>query len=159
MRYTRLGLGAAVVASLLPLVLGGWMLLPRSDLPSAALREPPISSVDSAVEHTVDSLAGRARRAAPFRADGRPSRVAYDPARSEAPSGEYQPPKPVLVVTGLLGGDRPLVVVQGVPGRDAPALLGVGDTIAGLKVQRIKEGRVTITGMDTTWVLAVRGAQ
>jgi len=32
----------------------------------------------------------------------------------------------------------------------------VGDSIGGFQVKQIRNGRVTIGGMDTTWVLEVR---
>lgn len=103
----------------------------------------------------VESLAVTARRVAPFRADGRPSAVAYDPVRSEAVP-EYLPPKPSLALKGILEGGASLAIIEGIPGRDGPVLLGVGDTVAGLRVRRIRDGQVTVTGMDTTWQLRIR---
>jgi hypothetical protein len=100
-------------------------------------------------------MVSAAQKVAPFRPDGRPSRVVYDPAGTTVPVDPV--PKPRLVVTGLVEGTAPLVLLEGVPGRESPVLLGVGDTLAGLKIRRIREGKVTITGMDTTWVLAIRG--
>ena len=153
----RAMLWGAIVALMLPILVGGWVAF-RSDNEGLGQLSgvQGVTSVPG-LAAPVDSLAGRAREVAPFRLDGKPSRVAYDPVRSEAPGDQYRPPMPVLTLTGLLGGSRPMVVLGGLPGRDGAVLLGVGDTAAGLKVQRIKEGRVTITGLDTMWLLTVRG--
>lgn len=155
----RVALWGSVIALVLPLGIGSRVLWPRN---GGALPGTVGGGATGGVDlpsPAVDSLAARVRSMAPFRPDGRPSRVAYDPVRSEAPQLNDGMPRPALVLTGLVGGARPLAVVAGVPGRDGPVVLGVGDTTAGLRVTRIKEGRVTMTGMDTTWTLIVRGAQ
>lgn len=103
----------------------------------------------------VESLAVAARRTAPFRPDGRPTAVAYDPVRSEAPQ-VYAPARPALALNGILQGSAPLAIIEGVPGREGPVLLGIGDTVAGLRVRRIKDGQVTVAGMDTTWQLRIK---
>ena len=151
----RWGPPAAGTAFAVPVVLAGWLVLapqptPRDDDPVGVGTAELLPATAS-----LESLGGAAQKGAPFRPDGRPSRVTYDPARTAAP--EYAPPKPALVVSGVVGGAAPLVVLEGVPGRDGPVLLGVGDTLAGLKIRRIREGKVTITGMDTTWLLTIRG--
>lgn len=105
-----------------------------------------------------DSLAAVAARKAPFRVDGHPAAVAYDPTRAEAPIVGYAPPKPALQLTGLTGGRTPTAIIGGIPGHDGPAVLSKGDTMNGFMVRTIKEDRVTVTGMDTTWVLVLRGA-
>ena len=147
----------AVGALLAPLGLGAWILLgPDPEGAVAGVGEQGVGPTIG-VGVPLDSLTVVARQVAPFRPDGRPSRVAYDPGRSEVAAQDYQTPKPVLVLTGVMEGVEPLAVLEGIPGREGPALLGVGDTLAGLKVRRIREGKVTITGMDTTWVLTIRG--
>jgi hypothetical protein len=152
-QWSLWGAAAALAA---PLIIGAWLLF----VPDAAARtmagDPAGRGRGSAASpRPLDSLMTVARRTAPFRPDGRPSRVAYDPSRNEV-TPDYTPPKPVLVLTGVMGGAAPLAVLEGIPGHDGPALLGVGDTLAGLKVRRILEGIVTIAGMDTTWVLTIR---
>lgn len=106
---------------------------------------------------SLDALAGAATTHAPFRPDGRPPSVAYDLARSEAAISGYAAPKPRLVLVGLLGGKTPMAAIEGIPGREGSVLLAVGDTLGGLLLRRISEGAVTVTGMDTTWVLSLRG--
>ncbi|MEO7333279.1 MAG: hypothetical protein ABIZ71_04990 [Gemmatimonadales bacterium] len=157
MAMTRWGPWAAGTALVLPLLLGVDLAFGRSNVATLSAGQPGPATDRSVIGASLDSLAGAAIRVAPFRADGRQSSVAYDPARAEAPASGYTPPKPGLVLSGLIGGKAPMAVLEGIPGHDGPALLGVGDTLAGLRVRRIGEGQVTVTGMDTTWVLALRG--
>jgi hypothetical protein len=151
----RWGLPAAATAFVAPIAAAGWLIFaPQRGAAVVEGAGGVARSLSSPAAGSLDPLAGAAEKAAPFRPDGRPSRVAYDPARTATP--DYAPPKPALTVSGLVDGAVPLVVLEGVPGRDGPVLLGVGDTLAGLKIRRIKGGSVTITGMDTTWVLTIR---
>lgn len=154
----RGALWGSVLALVLPFGIGGSLLWDRPGGEQVGAVDGGGAAEVGLLAPAVDSLAARARTQAPFRPDGRPSRVAYDPVRSEQPQLNDGMPRPAPFLTGLVGGVRPLAVVAGVPGRDGPVVLGVGDTAAGLRVIRIKEGRVTMTGMDTTWTLIVRGA-
>lgn len=152
----RWGLPAAATAFAVPIVLAGWMVLAPGPGSGGNTGSGEGAGVESSVTpQPLDPLVSAAQKVAPFRPDGRPSRVAYDPARTVV--AEYAPPKPALVVSGIVDGATPLVVLEGIPGRDGPVLLGVGDTLAGLKIRRIRGGSVTITGLDTTWVLTIRG--
>ena len=154
--WRRWSFWGAVLGLAAPFVIGAWLLVaPATAAGTMTNRSGAGDRATPASPRPLDSLMTVARRTAPFRPDGRPSRVAYDPSRSAA-TPEYAPPKPALVLTGVVGGEKPLAIVEGIPGRDGPALLGVGDTLTGLKVRRIKERIVTISGMDTTWVLTVR---
>ena len=63
------------------------------------------------------------------------------------------PPKPRLVLRGLVGGPPWNAVVDGIPGRERGIVLRTGDTIAGLTVRGVRAGEVIIRGMDTTWTL------
>jgi hypothetical protein len=156
LRGGRLALWSAGVALVLPVLLGlGWLGAPREDHPLVDATEE-VAENGTSFRATTDSLAQRARGLAPFRADGRPASIPYDPIRAASPDPSHGAPKPGLSLTGVVGGTAPMAVLEGVPGREGPILLGVGDTIAGLKIRRIKEGFVTVSGMDTTWVLTVR---
>jgi hypothetical protein len=153
---TPLALWSAAGALVLPFLLGlGRLGAPGDPSPRVAAAVATVGE-GRALGSMADSLAQLARARAPFRADGRPAPVAYDPTRAASPMPSYGAPKPGLVLTGLVGGPASLALLEGIPGREGPVLLAVGDTIAGLKIRRIKEGHVTVTGMDTTWVLAVR---
>jgi hypothetical protein len=91
----------------------------------------------------------------PFRIGRRPALPAYDPQRlveQLAPP----PPKPTLLLVGVVNGKEPSAVIEGLPGVEGPRVMRVGDVVAGLQIKRIANGRVVIAGMDTTWVLEVR---
>jgi hypothetical protein len=66
------------------------------------------------------------------------------------------PPKPTLLVSGIVWGSAPQAVIEGLPGVDGPRVMRVGDVVAGLMVRKIEASRVEIAGMDTIWVLKVR---
>jgi hypothetical protein len=107
--------------------------------------------------YAADSFARVALTRSVFRAARRPSAVAYDPARGAvAAPEEYRPPKPVLVLVGVVAGPQPTAVIEGFPGVEGARVVAVGDVVTGLAIKRIASNRVRIVGMDTTWVLEVR---
>jgi hypothetical protein len=146
-----------VVVALIPLLLGAAFFRAGDRLESGAL--PGTARGTGLVERDprIDSVAAVALRGAPFRQDGRPSRTVYDPNRPAEFQVNEGPARPALVLSGILEGGPPLAVIEGVPGRDGAVVMAEGDTAGGLRIRRIKEGRVTVTGMDTTWSLTVRG--
>ncbi len=93
----------------------------------------------------------------PFRATRRPSNVVYDRIRLAQPATPPAP-KPALALVGIVwdNGSDPTALVEGFPGADGPRPVRQGETIAGLRVRTIKQDRVLITGLDTTWTLTVR---
>lgn len=148
--------------------LGAWVLLVSglaALLVSAFATVIPEPSVSVATAQAVvtpvaprfpaDSLARVAMGRDVFRTDRRPALVGYDPGRGATPIPEG-PPKPQLVLTGVVWGPEPEAVIEGLPTTDGPRVLRVGDTLAGLTVQRITQEHVVVTGMDTTWILAVK---
>jgi len=91
-----------------------------------------------------------------FRATRRPADGAYDPVRLAQLAATPAQPKPTLVLTGIVWGTEPQAVIEGWPGVEGPRVVRAGDIVSGLKVKRIDGARVTVVGMDTTWVLQVR---
>ena len=88
----------------------------------------------------------------------RPSATIYDPQQAASPTPVAPaPPKPTLRLLGLIDGADPTVVVEGFPGIEGSRVARSGDVVGGLTVQRIAAGEVRIVGMDTVWVLRVRG--
>ncbi|MEO8201002.1 MAG: hypothetical protein ABI679_10810 [Gemmatimonadota bacterium] len=85
-----------------------------------------------------------------------PASAAYSPVPSEPMPVEALPPKPLLMLTGILWDRDPAAIVEGLPGVEGGRLLRAGESIGGVKVRRITEHDVTLSGMDTTWVLEVR---
>ena len=91
----------------------------------------------------------------PFRIGRRPLLPAYDPQRL-AEQLAPPPPKPTLILVGVVNGLAPSAVIEGLPGVEGSRVMRLGDTVAGLKIEKITNSRVIIAGMDTTWVLEVR---
>ena len=91
----------------------------------------------------------------PFRIGRRPLLPAYDPLRL-AEQLAPPPPKPTLILVGVVNGLAPSAVIEGFPGIEGSRVVRVGDVVAGLQVKKITNDRVVIAGMDTTWVLGVR---
>ena len=91
----------------------------------------------------------------PFRIGRRPVLPAYDPLRL-AEQLALPPPRPTLTLVGVVDGSTPSAIVEGFPGVEGSRVVRVGDAVGGLKVKAIGNGRVVVTGMDTTWVLQVR---
>jgi hypothetical protein len=129
--------------------------------PIARIRLPRSPAYDSSVQ-----AAGSGSRVAaesvtaivsrdPFRIGRRPTLPAYDPQRL-AEQLAPPPPKPTLILVGVVNGTEPSAVIEGLPGVEGSRVVRVGDVVAGLQVKKITNGRVVIAGMDTTWVLEVR---
>jgi hypothetical protein len=66
------------------------------------------------------------------------------------------PPKPTLVLVGIVAGLDPTAVIEGFPGIEGSRVVRVGDVVAALRVRSIGPIGVRITGMDTVWTLTVR---
>jgi hypothetical protein len=100
----------------------------------------------------------------PFRLDRRPAAVAYDPAlagKDGAPVAIVRPPRPALVLKGVVGAGHPPVwvaLLDGVPGHAVTAVVRAGDTLGGLTVRHIGRDTVVVSATDTTWRLTVRQA-
>jgi hypothetical protein len=88
----------------------------------------------------------------PFRLDRRPALVAYRPDL-EGVAPPLKPPKPSLVVSGLVGS---AALLDGVPGRSTTVIMHAGDTLGGLRLRRITHDTVIVSGSDTTWRLTLR---
>jgi type II secretory pathway component PulC len=124
----------------------------RVALQSAANRD----TLSRATDHLVDTD--------PFRLDHRAAAVAYDPSltgKDGAPVAIVRPPRPTLVLKGIIASGHPPVrtaMLDGVPGRAATAIVRVGDTLSGLTVRHIGRDTVVVSATDTTWRLTVRQA-
>lgn len=90
-----------------------------------------------------------------FRTARRPALTTYDPVRATQPVVEA-PPKPTLVLVGIVAGLDPTAVIEGFPGIEGSRVVRVGDVVAALRVRSIGPIGVRITGMDTVWTLTVR---
>jgi hypothetical protein len=92
---------------------------------------------------------------APFRRDRRVTSVSYTTTPSPDAVGTQPPapPKPQLLLRGLVVGRDPSVILEGVPGTDGPRVMRLGDTLGGLRVRGLTGSRVVVAGFDTTWQL------
>ncbi len=111
--------------------------------------------VESPLHGASDSLDHWLVTRDPFRTTRTAAEVPFDPDPAPA-AVEPAPPKPTLAVTGIVWGSEPSAVVEGLPGQEGSRLVRVGERIGPLRIRRIAPRQVTITGMDTTWVLEVR---
>lgn len=92
----------------------------------------------------------------PFRPDRHPAPVAFSPAPAEASDVESQPPKPSLLVSGIVWSSEPSAVVEGLPGVEGGKLMRPGETANGITLRRMTRDHVVLSGLDTTWVLFMR---
>lgn len=126
----------------------------RIHLPRSPADDSNVQSAGSGSRIAAESVATIVSRD-PFRIGRRPLLPAYDPLRL-AEQLAPPPPRPTLILVGVLNGIEPSAVIEGLPGVEGSRVVRVGDVVAGLTVKKITNGRVVIAGMDTTWVLEVR---
>ena len=110
--------------------------------------------VGAAPPESIDVAAARVAETDPFRLERKPAAVAYRPDL-EGVAPPPKPPKPQLVLEGLVGG---AALIDGAPGHPATTIVHVGDTLGGLRIRRIDRDTVIVSGSDTTWRLTLRHA-
>jgi hypothetical protein len=129
---------------------GGVVIWRATPLASAALARPALRPAPRWMDD--QDAEGLARAGAalseadPFRLDRQPAAVRYRP-ELEAPAGAAPPPappKPALVLRGIVGGPPWDAMLDGVPGRPGAVLVHRGDTLGGLTVSAISRDTVTI---------------
>jgi hypothetical protein len=118
------------------------------DATAAPLPRPAVSAAQA---ESVSAIVARD----PFRIGRLPAITAYDPVRLAQPVVP-PPPRPQLILVGIVSGTDASAVVEGLPGVEGSRVVRVGDVVAGLQIKQIGTNRVVIAGMDTTWVLEVR---
>jgi hypothetical protein len=144
----------AVAVGLATLAVVGWCAsAPRA---AAASRTSigAIADIALAPPESIDAAARVAAETDPFRLDRRPASVAYRPDL-EGVAPPPKPPKPQLVLEGLVGG---AALIDGAPGHPTTAIVHVGDTLGALRIRHIGRDTVIVSGADTTWRLTVRHA-
>ena len=103
-----------------------------------------------------DSLSAVLVSRDPFRVGRTLAPVGFSPNPVEPSYAPPDPPKPVLLLTGIVWGAEPSAVIEGLPGIEGGRLMRPGDVAVGIRLQRITAGHVVLSGMDTTWTLSVR---
>ena len=66
-----------------------------------------------------------------------------------------RPPKPSLVLRGVLGGPPWDAIIDGVPGHAGSVVLRTGQQSGELQMRAFRHDTVFIRGMDTTWTLTL----
>ncbi|HSY80324.1 MAG TPA: hypothetical protein VK807_01095 [Gemmatimonadaceae bacterium] len=132
----------------------GWCAsVPRgATTPRAGIGD--VADVGGAAAESIDAAARVVAATDPFRLDRHPASVAYRPDL-EGVAPPPKPPKPQLVLEGLVGG---AALIDGAPGHPATTIVHVGDTLGGLRIRRVGRDTVIVTGADTTWRLTLRRA-
>lgn len=130
----------------------GWYASVPGGLPAT---RPPIGPANDGVvapSEPIDIAARRVVETDPFRLDRKAASVAYRPDL-EGLAPLPKPPKPLLVLNGIVG---PTALLDGVPGQSGTAIVHVGDTLGGLRIRRVGRDTVVVTGADTIWRLTLR---
>jgi len=109
-----------------------------------AAAEPRVLDADSIAQAVAYVVAND-----PFRLSRHPATVAYSPA-------PVRPPRPNLVLRGIVGGPPWGAILEGIPGRDGNVLVRRGDSLGTLVVRAVGRDTVIIKGVDTTWRLTVK---
>lgn len=142
-------------------LLGAVVAIRVAAWPIARIRLPPSRTYNSSAQTAgletriaSESAAAIVSRD-PFRIGRQQALPAYDPLRL-AEQLAPPPPRPTLVLLGVVNGIDPSAVIEGLPGVEGSRVVRVGDVVAGLQIKKIAGGRVMLAGLDTTWVLEVR---
>lgn len=119
-------------------------------------REP--SDPDTA---TLASAAGAVVANDVFRLDRKPSSVAFQRVVAgiepvPLPPVAAAPPRPMLVLSGIVGGPPWEALLDGVPGREGSVLVRAGDVLGSLTIRSIGRDTLIVRGTDTTWVLTLK---
>jgi len=90
----------------------------------------------------------------PFRVERKPSDVSFGtPDPAPAPLAPPARPFQSLVLKGIIGGPPWQAIFAGIPNRGDNAVAHVGDTLAGLRVIRIRRDGAVLRGRDTLLTL------
>lgn len=130
----------------------GWYTSVRHPEPLAWSNAGEVTDVGVAPADSIDASARNVVETDPFRLERRPSSIVYQPTL-EGTTPPPKPPKPQLVLEGLVGSSA---LIDGAPGHPVTAMVHAGDTIGGLRIRRVGHDTVVVTGADTTWRLTLR---
>lgn len=141
------GTSVILAACALALVRGGTAV-------RAAAAAPPRgpATVMMFDEDAFATLASHVVEQDPFRLDRKPAAVPFGtPDVPVPPPGAIVRPFQSLALKGIVGGPPWQAILAGVPNRQGNVVARVGDTLAGVRVVRVRADGVVLkgTGMDT----------
>ncbi len=107
---------------------------------------------------SVDMWMAEAIDGDPFRLSRRPAtRASATAGRVDQPSlSPQRPPRPVLVLKGIVGGPPWQAIVSGLPGQPGETVVTSGARFETLVVQSIARDLVVIQAPDTAWRLTIK---
>jgi hypothetical protein len=105
---------------------------------------------------TILSASAVLRDRDPFRVERAPTSVRFGaaPVTPSEPAVETRPERPKLVLAGIVGGPPWMALVEGVPGREGGVILVQGETMNGIRLDRLWSDSAALSDSDTTWVLS-----
>jgi hypothetical protein len=120
---------------------------PRKAYPAVPIPPPDTAGLAQA--------AAALRDRDPFRFERKPTKVRFNPwePTGVTAAAPRAPARPTLGLVGVLGGPPWNALLKGVPGREAGVVLGVGESVNGIKLTRMHGDTAFVSGFDTTWVL------
>jgi hypothetical protein len=118
---------------------------------AGALSEPRRIDPDSIARAAAYIVANN-----PFRLSRQPATVAYSPALEGLAPPTVRPPRPALMLLGIVGGPPWSAILEGIPGRDGSVMVRRGDSLGTLIVRSVGRDTVIINGADTTWRLTLK---
>lgn len=152
-RTERLLWGAAVFFIVIAIV----MVRGGADIRAASA---PVQSREAGVmmfdPTRFETLAEQTASRDPFRLERKPSDVSFGtPDPPPTPPTPPATPFQSLVLKGITGGPPWMAIFAGVPNRSDNVVARVGDTLAGLRVTRVRRDGVVLRGRDTLLTLTL----
>lgn len=134
----------------------GWQAVnthERGKLPSPVTDIPVLATFDAAL---LGDAADRSVAGNVFRINRRPSDVQFGTPDMPVMANPQPVPYSGIALKGVVGGPPWKAILSGVPAKPENVVVEVGDTLVGLRVQRIKSNQIVLTGKDSTFTLTLQ---
>ncbi len=132
------------------------MLVLLSRDPSARIISPDIPVLHPELDVRPDSISRLLAQAAakwPFRESR--SSAASDAATVAVADAALQPPRPQLLLAGLVHAREASAVVAGLPGAATAQVIQIGQSVGGITLRKLVGETATLSGYDTMWQLTL----
>jgi hypothetical protein len=107
-------------------------------------------------QDSASTLAALVTDADPFRVDRHPTDVPFRPLQPGPAATAPPPVRPVLTLSGIVGGPPWAAVITGVPGHPESVVVHAGDTVGGLRIRVVTASNLVVSGTDTVWRLRIQ---